>query len=137
MSDFNSPPPPRPAKHRRLLYVDDNPFLRRTVTATLEKHGYIVETANDGFEAWQKVLREPVAFEVIITDREMPRLDGIGLLRRLRDAKYTGGLIVFSNPLSPIYAAEFRTLEVDAIVEKGSAPESLVAAVAEVAGLSR
>ena len=67
---------------RTLLVVEDNPDLRDLLVAFLGLHGFVVLTAADG-EAALLVIRERLP-DLIITDIEMPRLDGIGLIRELR-----------------------------------------------------
>src|SRR6476620_6790 len=65
----------------RLLVVDDEKNLRLVVQKELTRQGHEVQTAADGEEAWQAM--EAQDFDVVLCDINMPRLDGIGLLRRL------------------------------------------------------
>ncbi len=67
----------------KLLVVDDEKNLRMVVQKELTRQGYEVETASDGELAWQAL--EAQDFDVLLCDVNMPRLDGIGLLRRLRE----------------------------------------------------
>src|SRR5437763_17003504 len=67
----------------RLLVVDDEKNLRLVVQRELTRQGHEVETAADGEEAWEAM--EAQDFDVILCDINMPRLDGMGLLRRLCD----------------------------------------------------
>jgi DNA-binding NtrC family response regulator len=67
----------------RLLVVDDEKNLRLVVQKELTRQGHEVETAADGEEAWQALERQD--FDVVLCDINMPRLDGIGLLRRMCD----------------------------------------------------
>jgi len=66
-----------------VLFVDDDPALCKLFHAYFTKKGYPVDTAADGVEAMQKLLQRP--FEIVIADLNMPRLDGWGLLRVLRE----------------------------------------------------
>jgi two-component system response regulator MprA len=72
---------PTPA---RLLVVDDDPMLRTTVGRALRLEGYDVVAAEDGVIAWQH-LRNDV-FGAVVLDVSMPRLDGLTVCRRLREA---------------------------------------------------
>jgi two-component system response regulator MprA len=72
---------PTPA---RLLVVDDDPLLRTTVGRALRLEGYEVVAAEDGVAAWQH-LRNDV-FGAVVLDVSMPRLDGLTVCRRLREA---------------------------------------------------
>jgi DNA-binding NtrC family response regulator len=65
----------------KLLVVDDEKNLRLVVQKELARQGHIVETASDGEEAWETL--EQQDFDVVLCDINMPRLDGMGLLRRL------------------------------------------------------
>ncbi len=56
------------------MVVDDSKTIRRTAEILLKKQGYIVETANDGFDALAKVAE--FYPDIIFVDIMMPRLDG-------------------------------------------------------------
>lgn len=65
-----------------ILAVDDSQSMRQIVSFTLKAAGYQVVEAVDGEDAYEKACRRP--FHLVLTDQNMPRLDGIGLTRRLR-----------------------------------------------------
>ncbi|MDQ6787407.1 MAG: sigma-54 dependent transcriptional regulator [Acidobacteriota bacterium] len=67
----------------KLLVVDDENNLRLVVQKEMSRQGHEVETAADGEAAWE--LLEQQDFDVLLCDINMPRLDGIGLLRRMRE----------------------------------------------------
>lgn len=67
-----------------LLLVDDDEVFRRLTTKILEKCGYRVETAIDGMDAWEKIGADPHRFDLMLLDKQMPRLDGISLLKQVR-----------------------------------------------------
>lgn len=67
----------------KLLVVDDEKNLRLVVQKELTRQGHEVECAEDGEAAWS--ILEEKDFDVILCDINMPRLDGIGLLRRTRE----------------------------------------------------
>jgi two-component system, chemotaxis family, sensor kinase CheA len=66
-----------------VLVVDDSPVVRDVVGETLRSYGLQVIEAGDGHEALQKLISEQ-RIDLLITDVDMPRLDGLGLLRALR-----------------------------------------------------
>lgn len=70
----------------RILIVDDDVDMRRLLLRTLQRWGYDVVLAADGVEAWERLENEPISF--VITDWTMPNLDGLGLCRRIREAKF-------------------------------------------------
>lgn len=67
---------------RSILAVDDSVSMRQMVSFTLRGAGFDVVVAVDGQDAWDKSRTR--SFDLVLTDQNMPRLDGIGLTRRLR-----------------------------------------------------
>jgi Response regulator containing CheY-like receiver, AAA-type ATPase, and DNA-binding domains len=67
----------------KLLVVDDERNLRTVIQKEMTRKGHEVETAADGQAAWD--LLESRDFDVLLCDINMPRLDGMGLLRRIRE----------------------------------------------------
>lgn len=67
-----------------LLIVDDDEFFRSVTRHVLEQCGYTVEIAEDGLSAWEEIDRYPSKFDLMLLDKQMPRLDGIGLLKRIK-----------------------------------------------------
>lgn len=65
----------------KLLIVDDEKNLRLVVQKEMSRQGHEVETAENGEAAWEKL--EQQDFDVVLCDINMPRLDGMGLLRRM------------------------------------------------------
>jgi len=77
---------------KRILLCDDEVHILRAAEFKLKKAGYDVQTAGDGQEAWEAIeVQKP---DILITDCQMPRLDGIGLVRRLREHAETQDLPV-------------------------------------------
>ena len=68
---------------RRVLVADDSLTVRELERKLLASRGYAVETAIDGVDAWN-ALRQG-AFDLLVTDIDMPRLDGIELVRLVRN----------------------------------------------------
>lgn len=80
---------------RRVLAVDDSPSIRGLVSHVLDQAGYEVVLAEDGVEALE-IANEQTA-DLVLTDINMPRLDGIGLISKLRESsnyKYTPILVL-------------------------------------------
>ena len=67
-----------------ILLVDDASSQLRTLAMVLARDGYDVSTAPDGEAAWQLLTGEGRRFDVVITDRVMPGLDGLSLLKRIK-----------------------------------------------------
>jgi two-component system KDP operon response regulator KdpE len=66
----------------RVLVADDEAAIRKVVRDALTKAGHDVETAVDGEEAGS--LLESASFDLVITDLNMPRMDGLELVRKIR-----------------------------------------------------
>ena len=65
-----------------ILAVDDSASMRQMVSFTLKNAGYDVVEAVDGQDAFEKARSRN--FDLVLTDQNMPRLDGIGLTKQLR-----------------------------------------------------
>jgi len=71
-----------PRTPNRLLVVDDDPALARTLRRALGIEGYDVECAGDGVEALQRLAAD--RFDAVVLDVSMPRLDGLAVCRNMR-----------------------------------------------------
>ena len=67
-----------------ILAVDDSASMRQMVSFTLKNAGFNVVEAVDGQDAWEKASARD--FSLVLTDQNMPRMDGLGLIRALRCA---------------------------------------------------
>ena len=67
---------------KRIMTVDDSATVRKALNMTLTGAGYDVVEASDGEDALKKLMDEPV--DLLITDLNMPKLDGISLIRQVR-----------------------------------------------------
>jgi two-component system sensor histidine kinase and response regulator WspE len=77
---------------KRVLVVDDSITVREVERQLLEGHGYEVDVAQDGAEAWHAI--RGGRYDLVITDLDMPRLDGLELLRRIRGDRRLGAVPV-------------------------------------------
>lgn len=90
--------PPR-SRAMRILVVEDDPALRRSLAATLREENYAVDTAADGEEGVYKA-REGT-YDAIVLDVMLPRLDGWGVLDRLRPTRTTPVLMLTARDAVP------------------------------------
>jgi chemotaxis protein histidine kinase CheA/ActR/RegA family two-component response regulator len=79
-------------KRTRVLVVDDALSVRRSMEQLLEDAGYEVTSANDGFLALDSMRDKPPA--IVLTDLEMPNLNGLDLTKRIREVPHFMGLPV-------------------------------------------
>jgi len=111
-------------KEINVLVVDDSITTREMEKSILEAYGYTVNLAGDGMEALEKV--KELEYDLIVTDIEMPRMDGFSLTRELRkddDYKDTPIIIVTSREKEE---DKRRGIEVgaDAYIIKGTFDQS-------------
>jgi len=90
-------------KARSVLLVDDSPFFRNMLTPVLQAAGYDVTVASSAQEALA-ILRDGAAFDVAITDVEMPEMDGFEFAEALRGDARNADLPVIA--LSSVVSAE-------------------------------
>jgi CheY-like chemotaxis protein len=81
-----------PEMSQRVLLVEDAPFLRYAFSRLLRLHGYEVLEATNGSEAL--AVLPDFQPDLVLTDLRMPVMDGVELIRRLRDDPVTIGLRV-------------------------------------------
>ena len=110
----------------RVLVVDDDPRLQRTLTIALRAHGNEVVTAADGRTAVQSVLED--APDVVILDLGLPDLDGTEVLRRIRTSSSVP-VIVLSARHESDDKIEALDLGADDYVTKPFGVEELLARV--------
>ncbi|MGX9147078.1 hybrid sensor histidine kinase/response regulator [Mesorhizobium sp. 128a] len=73
---------PEPGRRKRVLVIDDSLTVRELQRKMLGNHGYEVEVAVDGMDGWNAVRSGP--FDLVVTDIDMPRMDGIELVSLIR-----------------------------------------------------
>jgi len=70
-------------KRARIIIVDDDETIRKTMKAILEDEGYLVDTAVTGAEAVQKTRKTP--YNIALLDIRLPDIEGVELLRLISD----------------------------------------------------
>jgi two-component system chemotaxis response regulator CheY len=113
-----------------VLIVDDEPILQMTFAILLKRAGATVHVAADGVEALEVLAREQI--DAILTDKQMPNMDGVTFLRALRDRGTLYPCMLFVNGVEPESPAEMATLGVVEIVNKPLHPVELIAAFERV-----
>jgi CheY-like chemotaxis protein len=122
-------------RHRqplRILCADDNAELVELISESLQFYGYQVDWVLNGEEARKIIAAEPDKFDLLITDMEMPLLDGYGLVVRAREAGFRGKIIVFAGALSSHDRDRFGALSVEAIIDKPANHRQLIGVVARL-----
>lgn len=98
------------SRKHRILVVDDEKMTRLNLEHVLSKDGYLVETAANGEEALR--LMDQGAFDLIITDLKMEKVDGMGVLERARHCDPSPDVIIITG-----YATVSSAVEA---IQKGS-----------------
>ena len=116
-----------------ILTVDDSASVRQMVRYALSDAGYTVIEAVDGKDALAK-LGEPV--HLVITDLNMPNLDGIGLIRCVRaNSAYKGiPILMLTTESQDCKKQEGRAAGATGWIVKPFAPQQLLAVVRKVLG---
>ena len=117
----------------RILCADDNTELVELVGDMLRFYGYRVECVYDGDAgAARRSKKDQTKFDLLITDMQMPGLDGAELMVKAREAGFRGKVVVFSGALSLESRQRFGDLAVEAIVDKPADHRQLISVVARL-----
>jgi DNA-binding response OmpR family regulator len=88
---------PLGARQRVILVADDDVLVRNLVTLLLQRQGYVVLSASDGQEGLALSRKYPGVIDLVITDMEMPRLNGMDLCTHLFEERPSIKVIVMSG----------------------------------------
>jgi len=120
---------------KRVLLCDDEIHILRAAEFKIKRAGYDVRIAGDGEEAWELIGEQRP--DIVVTDCQMPRLDGLGLVRRMRDHEATRDIPVFmltAKGLELSHDEVKRELAVLDIISKPFSPRELLARVEDALG---
>ncbi|MCL6711230.1 MULTISPECIES: response regulator [unclassified Pseudoxanthomonas] len=118
----------------RILVVDDSASMRQMVAFALSSAGYAVDEAEDGQVALGRAQGQ--RFNAVVTDVNMPNMDGIALIRALRglpDYKFTP-LLMLTTESAADKKAEGKAAGATGWLVKPFNPEQLVATIQKVLG---
>ncbi|WP_114970045.1 Hpt domain-containing protein [Rhodoferax ferrireducens] len=112
-----------------VLVVDDSITVRRVTQRLLKREGFRVALAADGLQALERLLEEKPA--VVLSDIEMPRMDGFDLVRNIRgDAKLRDlPIIMITSRIAEKHREHARELGVDHYLGKPYSEEALIGLV--------
>lgn len=117
----------------KILCIDDSLVIRKLLTSDLEQEGYDVVTGVDGIDGL-RVLDENPNVSVIITDINMPALDGFGVIKEVRakEAFRTVPIIVLTTESNSEKKKEARDAGATGWIVKPFTSMSLVSAIRRV-----
>ncbi len=118
---------PRSGK-TRIVIVDDAALIRRRLESSLENHGFATQSFANGMDAlnWLQTSESPA---LMITDIEMPGMDGYTLIDRCRRLGLHMPILVISSRLSPEWSKEAIRLGANGYLSKGFSTAKLVETV--------
>ncbi len=111
----------------RILIVEDERDMRDGLQKILSRQGYSVDTAGDGLHAVEKL--QQTHFQVVIADLKMPRLDGIGVLRKAKDIDNSIAVIIITGYGTVNSAVESMRLGASDYISKPFKTEDISRAV--------
>ena len=112
---------------QRILVVDDDTSIRQLSTEVLIDSGYEVDAVADGIAAWEAL--QVKAFNLMITDNNMPRLTGVELVKKLRSARMDLPVILATGRLPVEELAQNPALQLAAMLPKPFSMDELLATV--------
>jgi CheY-like chemotaxis protein len=116
----------------RILCADDNCELVELLADMLRFYGFRVEAVYDGEQALAEIAEDPAKFDLLITDMQMPGVDGQELIVNARAKGFVGKVIVFAGALSLEERQRLGDLAVEAIVDKPAEHRQLISVVARL-----
>ncbi|WP_426112574.1 two-component system response regulator NarL [Pseudomonas sp. DSP3-2-2] len=115
-----------PSRQHTILLVDDHPMMRHGIRQMLELEDdfKIVGEAGNGEEALSLI--EPLQPDLVLLDNNMPQMNGIETLRRLRAMSYTGKVLLFTVSDAEDDIRDALRLDADGYLLKDMEPELLI-----------
>ena len=112
----------------RVLLIEDEPAIAQDVANALGETGYVVDIARDGEEGWFRASTED--YDAIVLDLGLPKLDGLSLVRRLREEESTVPILVLTARGSWLQRVEGIDAGADDYLTKPFEMEELIARLA-------
>ncbi len=123
------PEPTSPQGSERILLVDDDRILLAATKEILMRLGYTVEAHNEPRQALSALQEDPGAWDLVITDRSMPKMNGEELVRILKDLRPDLPMLMLSGFVSTEDSERLADLKIAAVIGKPVFPEELASAV--------
>ncbi|MFP3604928.1 response regulator [Paraburkholderia strydomiana] len=114
---------------KRIAIIDDHPIIRGTIASVLraDPELEVVGECGDGEEGLQMVLKEKP--DLVIIDLDLPRLDGLSIIRRIREENLKICILVLSAKPEDVMAAYMRAAGANGYVGKGRQMSELITAL--------
>lgn len=113
----------------RILHVEDSPISREVVRMILGREGHSVMCADDGLVGVQILATSAENIDVVITDHDMPGVNGIGVVEYLRKIGFPGGVLVHSGTFDAALIADYEKRGVRHFLPKPTHASELIAVI--------
>jgi CheY-like chemotaxis protein len=114
---------------KRVLVVDDDPIVGRSIDRVLSSRGYAVISANNGTEALDKLARED--YDVVYTDIKMPGMDGLEVAARIKASRPWLPVVIVTGYGTDANEAKAKDIGVAAFLRKPLSPEMIESSAAD------
>jgi CheY-like chemotaxis protein len=115
----------------RVLHLDDSSLMGATFRYLTRNLDCLVDSVTDAQCALDLVATNPGSYRCIITDHEMPGMNGVEFVRALRYTTFRCDVFVLSSSVSPEFRREYQSLGVREILLKGSDTNRLSSLIQE------
>ncbi len=116
-----------------ILIAEDSVYTRRILSSVLGQAGYEILACRDGQEAWEVLLQNTNKVKLVLTDLEMPRLNGLDLLQSIREHSQVSRLpvVMLTSRTGDRHRTKASSLGVNGYLGKPCNPSELLATVGQ------
>ena len=119
----------------RILVVEPDPILCQLNAEVLKWHGYHVNVAKDAAAAWQEL--QTTNYHLVITDYELPEINGVGLIKKLRAARMAVPVVLVAESVATPPLPQTAALQPAATLLKPFGVDELLETVKTLLAASR
>lgn len=117
-------------ENTRILYVEDEDSIRMMTERILIKRGAVVTVAKNGQEGLERATDQK--FDIIISDIQMPIMNGIEMIKKLKEMQCDTPTIITSAHNEPEYLKSLNELGVDIVIHKPIELKKLLLSIDEL-----
>ena len=112
--------------NRSILLVDDEESIRVATQVVFTHRGFTVDSASDGEQALELFKANPRKYDLIVTDKSMPKMSGVELTRAIRDTNSDIPIILSTGHLGIEDEEEFKDIGITSYIQKPWTAEELI-----------